>query len=196
MAVTSQPSTTCIDFLYCQGTTWAQEMVWMILNGCNIERAKQPLMLRSPFLEYFKHIIYHAQRLFNFFAVRVYIRMRYMVPPGVAPPKLDKMMIPLEKIETMPSPRVIKSHLPFHLLHPKLLDTSKVSRFFFQLLFFLFQNVALYRRWFMSPGILKMSLFLFFIITSWWNCIIILGILNNSPSTLWIMNVKTLFTKL
>lgn len=136
MAVTSQPSTTCIDFLYCQGTTWAQEMVWMILNGCNIERAKQPLMLRSPFLEYFKHIIYHAQRLFNFFAVRVYIRMRYMVPPGVAPPELDKMMIPLEKIETMPSPRVIKSHLPFHLLHPKLLDTSKVSRFFFNYYFF------------------------------------------------------------
>ena len=31
-----------------------------------------------------------------------------------------------EIISKMTSPLVIKSHLPFYLLHPKLLDTSKV----------------------------------------------------------------------
>ena len=39
-------------------------------------------------------------------------------------PQRNKM---LNSAEKMPSPRVLKSHLPFYLLHPKLLDTSKVS---------------------------------------------------------------------
>ena len=37
----------------------------------------------------------------------------------------DKMY-DLNEIERMNSPRIFKSHLPFFLLHPKLLDTSKV----------------------------------------------------------------------
>lgn len=35
-------------------------------------------------------------------------------------------MISVEMVEKMPSPRVIKTHLPLYLLHPNLLDTSKV----------------------------------------------------------------------
>jgi len=38
-----------------------------------------------------------------------------------------KFIPTLEQIESRPSPRVIKSHLPLYLLHPKLLDTSKVN---------------------------------------------------------------------
>lgn len=34
----------------------------------------------------------------------------------------------LDQLERMKSPRVLKSHLPLYLLHPELLDTSKVSR--------------------------------------------------------------------
>ena len=37
-----------------------------------------------------------------------------------------KNMMALAKVSRLPSPRVIKSHLPFYLLHPQLLDTSKV----------------------------------------------------------------------
>lgn len=33
----------------------------------------------------------------------------------------------LEKIAELPSPRVIKSHLPFYLLPPRLVDTCKVN---------------------------------------------------------------------
>ena len=42
------------------------------------------------------------------------------------PPKIMDNLITIDKIEEMTSPRVIKSHLPFYLLPPKLLDTAKV----------------------------------------------------------------------
>ena len=34
--------------------------------------------------------------------------------------------IRLEKIDQLPSPRVIKTHMPFYLLNPALLDACKV----------------------------------------------------------------------
>ena len=42
--------------------------------------------------------------------------------------KTPQSSLTLEKINKMPSPRVIKSHMPFYLLHPDLLDTCKVNR--------------------------------------------------------------------
>lgn len=39
---------------------------------------------------------------------------------------IGDLMRDLEAIEKMESPRVIKSHMPFFLLNPTLLDTSKV----------------------------------------------------------------------
>jgi len=47
-----------------------------------------------------------------------------------APPEIMDNLITIEKIEQMTSPRVIKSHLPFQLLPPNLLDTAKVCKFF------------------------------------------------------------------
>jgi hypothetical protein len=43
-----------------------------------------------------------------------------------APLEIMDNLITIEKIEEMTSPRVIKSHLPFQLLPPNLLDTAKV----------------------------------------------------------------------
>lgn len=40
---------------------------------------------------------------------------------------LGEAMLTVRDLENMPSPRVMKSHLPFYLLHPELLDTSKVE---------------------------------------------------------------------
>ena len=34
------------------GTTWTQEMVWMIAHDCDTEAAKESLITRSPFIEY------------------------------------------------------------------------------------------------------------------------------------------------
>jgi len=41
--------------------------------------------------------------------------------------KTPQSSLTLEKINQMPSPRVIKSHMPFYLLNPDLLDTCKVN---------------------------------------------------------------------
>ncbi len=40
--------------------------------------------------------------------------------------ELYSVFPPLEAIDALPSPRSIKSHLPFYLLPPDLLETSKV----------------------------------------------------------------------
>ena len=45
--------------------------------------------------------------------------------------EMIRLIPTLETIELLPSPRVLKSHLPLYLLHPKLLDTSKVRYFLF-----------------------------------------------------------------
>jgi len=79
------------------GTTWTQEMVWMIMNDCDVEAAKEKLQIRSPFIEW------------------------PTLPQIEASVSMD-----YDKIEAMSSPRVLKSHLPFYLLPPRLVDTCKV----------------------------------------------------------------------
>ena len=55
-----------------------------------------------------------------------YIVSQEPIPDIPQKEQFKYMMCNLEQIENMPSPRVIKSHLPLYLLHPNLLDTSKV----------------------------------------------------------------------
>merc|ERR1740128_1626118 len=86
------------------GTTWTQEMVWMITHDCDTEAAREPLQIRSPFIE--RPTLSQIE-----------------VPNQVE--DVTKLMT-LEKIEEMSSPRVIKTHLPFYLLPPRLVDTCKV----------------------------------------------------------------------
>ncbi|XP_057378326.2 sulfotransferase 1A3-like [Daphnia carinata] len=127
------------------GTTWVQELVWMVVNQCDFEKGKkEQLSIRSPFLE-----------------------MNYMLPMKLAEkfekeaicrkansPLVDKIMEllcywnlmdwlrpfirkaislvmgdclrDLDQIDQMAGPRVIKSHLPLYLLNPTVLNTSKV----------------------------------------------------------------------
>merc|ERR1712137_928910 len=68
------------------GTTWTQEMVWMITHDCDTEAAKESLISRSPFIEL----------------------------PIIAQIELQAeeddvlQSMTLEKIAELPSPRVIK----------------------------------------------------------------------------------------
>jgi len=80
------------------GTTWTQEMTWHIMSGVDLETAKLPLSERSHFID------------------RVMIR-------GMEKEETDKYFDDLEKA---PSPRLIKTHYPFEMLPPSLLDTCKV----------------------------------------------------------------------
>ena len=83
---------------HCAGTTWTQEMVWMIVNDCDYEGGKADLNMRSPFLEF-----------------------SYLLPTS-----LGMKRFALAQMDKLPSPRVMKSHLSFDLLNAELLDTCKV----------------------------------------------------------------------
>jgi len=86
-----------VTFAKC-GTTWTQEMVWMIVNDCDYEGGKADLNMRSPFLEF-----------------------SYLLPTS-----LGMKRFALAQMDKLPSPRVMKSHLSFDLLNAELLDTCKV----------------------------------------------------------------------
>jgi len=85
------------------GTTWTQELVWLVANGANFEAAKAPLPVRSPFLEF-----------------------PYMGDVQNEGAAFRMMAGGLDTVAKLSSPRVIKSHLPLYLLNPSLLDTCKV----------------------------------------------------------------------
>ena len=72
------------------GTTWVQEIIYVILNDCNYEKSKSAKMDdKSPFFEYPK-------------------------PGGI------------DSINDLPSPRLIKTHLPKPFLPEGVLDKCKV----------------------------------------------------------------------
>ncbi|KAK6621133.1 hypothetical protein RUM43_011439 [Polyplax serrata] len=78
------------------GTTWSQEMIWLLGHDCDFKAAKSELLhIRFPFID-FSAICNDGEDL----------------PDTV------------QQVLSMPSPRYIKSHLPFHLL-PKQLWTVK-----------------------------------------------------------------------
>jgi len=83
------------------GTTWTQELIWQVVNGVDLERGKESLDARFPFLE---------------FDTLVDI-------PKTAPYRNRK-----EKLDDVPDDqrRFIKSHLPLSLLPPDLVNTAKV----------------------------------------------------------------------
>jgi len=81
------------------GTTWTQEITWLLMNKADVVTAKEKdLFSRSPFLE---------------------MPMMFITSDEEAEEVIGKL-------DSMPSPRLIKSHLPFELLPPDLLDTCKV----------------------------------------------------------------------
>ncbi|KAL0268405.1 UNVERIFIED_CONTAM: hypothetical protein PYX00_010361 [Menopon gallinae] len=82
------------------GTTWTQEMVWLLKNNCDFEKAKAiPLLQRVPFFE-FEKLTFTEDK------------------------SLDPVPPTMELTEKLASPRCIKSHLPMELL-PKQLWTVK-----------------------------------------------------------------------
>ncbi|KAJ2952897.1 hypothetical protein O0L34_g7260 [Tuta absoluta] len=97
------------------GTTWTQELVWMVANDLDYAGSDAtPLVQRFPFLEFL-----------SFFHPVVIERYKQL--------NKDKLQVieelikdEVEHVAGMPSPRFVKTHLPMSLLPPKLLDTAKV----------------------------------------------------------------------
>jgi len=85
------------------GTTWTQELVWLLQSDCNFEGAKAtPLDTRFPFLDFPVLTDYFKAELPSFLH-------RY-----------------LEAVEERESPRMLKSHFRLCLLPDDLLEKSKV----------------------------------------------------------------------
>ncbi|XP_046737699.1 luciferin sulfotransferase-like [Diprion similis] len=89
------------------GTTWTQEMVWCIANDLDYERGKVPLTNRFPFFDSSAH--------FNFSEI-------LKADPGIQIPR--EMADSFKYTADSPSPRFIKTHLPFNLL-PRQLRTRE-----------------------------------------------------------------------
>ncbi|XP_033230911.1 luciferin sulfotransferase-like [Belonocnema kinseyi] len=90
------------------GTTWTQEMVWCLANDLDFERGKVILQERFPFLE-----------LTSLWDYRNVIQRR----PDLVKPH-EFIFDSFNFVNKLPSPRFIKTHLPFHLL-PKEIRTGE-----------------------------------------------------------------------
>ncbi|XP_028165270.1 uncharacterized protein LOC114356358 [Ostrinia furnacalis] len=101
------------------GTTWTQELVWMVANNLDYEKSdSMPLHERFPFLEMFMIINSDITKNFMKDFVKGDERLLKIIENVTTPGT--------EFVAKLPSPRFIKSHLPFSLLPPNLLDTAKV----------------------------------------------------------------------
>ncbi|CAB3228641.1 unnamed protein product [Arctia plantaginis] len=100
------------------GTTWTQELVWMVANDLDYEKSNAvPLIERYPFLEY--SVTVHPKNMEKFRQENSYSEKKLGLLEFVCQPGT-------EQLAEIPSPRFIKSHLPLSLLPMTLLDTAKV----------------------------------------------------------------------
>ncbi|CAB3228639.1 unnamed protein product [Arctia plantaginis] len=100
------------------GTTWTQELVWMVANDLDYEKSNAiPLTERYPFLEF--SICVHPSNKSKFMEENSHSEEKLKLLEFVVQPGTDQLA-------NIPSPRFIKSHMPLSLLPPKLLDTAKM----------------------------------------------------------------------
>ncbi|PZC81680.1 hypothetical protein B5X24_HaOG212124 [Helicoverpa armigera] len=108
------------------GTTWTQELVWLIANDLNYEKAAEiPLVQRYPFLDAFM--------FFEPDGKEKYIKNSETTEPNFDKEKFSQMFDVLKTPVTpqlaavpLTETRFIKTHLPMSLLPPSILDTAKV----------------------------------------------------------------------
>ncbi|CAH1972841.1 unnamed protein product [Acanthoscelides obtectus] len=112
----TRPDDTFIITFPRSGTTWTQEMVWLIVNDLNYDAAARiPLTERSPFLEFSSFV--HKETKAEFLEENLKNPIKYKL--------VEKIDYPRWKLlESMAGKRIIKTHLPFSLLPPDLLKTG------------------------------------------------------------------------
>ncbi|CAG9783943.1 unnamed protein product [Diatraea saccharalis] len=109
----ARPDDTWVVSFPKSGTTWIQELVWLVANDFDYATAEAvPLVARFPFIEgsMFKRSK-KARTLFNFKGTEE---------------QTEALFNSADHAAKLKSPRFIKSHLPLSMLPPALLDTCKV----------------------------------------------------------------------
>ncbi|XP_071514793.1 sulfotransferase 1C4-like [Panulirus ornatus] len=104
------------------GTTWMQEIVWTMKNNpdLNNPEAKIPTRRRVHFLDF--DMLTSSKNIPSYENNPACMAaFRKVYPNGNI-----KDGVMLQLVEATPDPRTIKTHLPFSLLSPDLLDTAKV----------------------------------------------------------------------
>ncbi|XP_047475121.1 sulfotransferase 1C4-like [Penaeus chinensis] len=103
------------------GTTWTQEVVWTMRNNPNLDhpKARAPVNVRSPFID--SDMLMETGKGDQDQASPLE-KMIQQVLPNADPNE----GIALQLTANIPDPRTIKTHLPFSLMTPDLLDTAKV----------------------------------------------------------------------
>ncbi|XP_014227316.1 estrogen sulfotransferase [Trichogramma pretiosum] len=97
------------------GTTWTQELVWLVANDLDFETAKSRLLAeRFPFLEF--SMFNHPELTEEFLERNAGHEARQALVRAVTIPGY-------EVLDKMPGPRFIKSHFPFSLL-PNILESG------------------------------------------------------------------------
>ena len=103
------------------GTTWMQELAWLIMHDVNFEKSNSDQFFRFPYLE--------IQYFLNAYPITEKIAKQFVEYPNV-PCNIESLMWyarnSMEYARKMARPRMIKSHLPLSLLPDKLLETCKV----------------------------------------------------------------------
>ncbi|KAI5632729.1 sulfotransferase domain-containing protein [Phthorimaea operculella] len=100
------------------GTTWTQEIVWMIANDLDYAKSYAvPLLQRFPFVEI--PMLLHPLLIERLREKHRESEMKLKIIDALGSSEVDRLA-------EMPSPRFVKTHLPMSLLPPTLLDTAKV----------------------------------------------------------------------
>jgi len=100
------------------GTTMAQELLWQMSTGCNVnsEESKKQIYERSPYIEG----VGFSRKCCN-------NECEECEMSDLNLPKLHSFLIdPVVYAEGLKGPRIIKTHLPLSMLPPDLLEVSKV----------------------------------------------------------------------
>ncbi|KAJ8725841.1 hypothetical protein PYW08_004024 [Mythimna loreyi] len=118
-----RPSDVYVASFQRAGTTWTQELVWLLANDFDYETALSvPITHRYPFLEIFMlYTEWRKDTLKNIDKIESKEKKEKILK------MLEVMAQPVtEKLAAMPSPRFIKTHLPMSFLPPTIVDTAKV----------------------------------------------------------------------
>jgi hypothetical protein len=94
-------------------------MLWQIVNNVDTQKARDvPLFVRAPFIE--------MEGRFHDRLVEELAKDDAKNGTEKTHALMESLLNSFKFTDNLPSPRVIKTHLPFEMLPPKLLDTCKV----------------------------------------------------------------------